>query len=795
MPFFKKIGKDYFFHSIVAIDPRDPGDYGYVLRSAIKELHYRDSDYPAGFRSTVSDVGRYFRKNGALFIPAHLHQSKAPENSRSVDDLYSDDAFLGFIEDKAFDALEVRQKQTAEFFDGEHITGEKRRIPLITCVSSSDAHHHDHLSQRQRSTWVRAEQPTFAELKAALSLPHRVTLESPSMDYPRVVGLHIVGSFVKECWLNLNEGLNALIGSKGSGKTALLECFRFVLNAPIPKERAEAVAKHMQHILGSSGYVKCDHDIGGSERLITRRADSPSRIATVDEGNETRIRSADGGSVFPVSILGWHEIESVADRAPERIALLDRVGDPTAIRTAYETIQVHIDRARDQLPLLQRQVRRLDSSLKQLWELQHKRSTLKRFEEGDLSILQRQYEWFLLTEQKVSAIGEDIRHRREEISEAVASHLDVEFTQPPDPGSVHALSDLLGKVVEGGVLNKKAEASATGVIADALEHLQDFCTQAVADALASSFTDFRDGVYTPKVNALVPEDREILSRQIQVLEDTKRLPTVEAACNEQLRELRALAQERLKICDAIGALRQSIVATRELLVEKLNSELPGIQLKFNRAANREAHDRFQSSYGPEGVTLVGFVDSLSSGETYERLRALFDKLLQLGAEQDKWNIQETLIDAKLVDFLDVLDDDDVEISLAVGSRGFVPIQNLSAGQRCVAVFPLLLRNSRGPLIIDQPEDNLDNRYIADTIGPDLLYKKRSQQYLVTSHNANLVVLTDADLILHVDSDGTSATYPASGFLACSESPVRTSVLDVLDGGKQALAARQMKYGM
>jgi len=234
---------------------------------------------------------------------------------------------------------------------------------------------------------------------------------------------------------------------------------------------------------------------------------------------------------------------------------------------------------------------------------------------------------------------------------------------------------------------------------------------------------------------------------------------------------------------------------RESLVAKLNSELPGVRLQFKRAANREARDRFQSSYGPEGVSLVGFVDSLTGTETYERLRQLFNKLLKLGTEQDKWDVQDTLFDAKLVDFLDVLDEDDVDLLLSVGSRGFVPIQNLSAGQRCVAVFPLLLRNSRGPLVIDQPEDNLDNRYIADTIGPDLLRKKRTQQYLVTSHNANLVVLTDADLIVHVDSDGNTVEYASSGFLACSESAVRTSVLDVLDGGEQALVARQMKYGM
>ena len=126
--------------------------------------------------------------------------------------------------------------------------------------------------------------------------------------------------------------------------------------------------------------------------------------------------------------------------------------------------------------------------------------------------------------------------------------------------------------------------------------------------------------------------------------------------------------------------------------------------------------------------------------------------------------------------------------------GYVAIQNLSAGERSVAVFPLLLRNSKGPLVIDQPEDNLDNRYIADINAPDLLQSKRGQQYLVTSHNANLVVLTDADLIAHVDADGTRASFPAAGFLSCATSTVRDAVLNVLDGGEAALSARQRKYG-
>ena len=197
-----------------------------------------------------------------------------------------------------------------------------------------------------------------------------------------------------------------------------------------------------------------------------------------------------------------------------------------------------------------------------------------------------------------------------------------------------------------------------------------------------------------------------------------------------------------------------MVALREALAAEVNTELTGVQLKVLRSANRDARARFQDRHGAEGAQLIGYLQGLGRPEAYQNLRILFDRLASLERDQDKWDVDKALWDVRFVELLDVLDDDDVEIALAVGKAGYVPIQNLSAGQRSVAVFPLLLRNSKGPLVIDQPEDNLDNRYIADIIAPDLLQRKRGQQYLVTSRNANLVVLTDADLIAHVDADGT-----------------------------------------
>ena len=789
----KKIGKDYYFHCIVAVDPDDADEYGHFLRTARDKLQYRDGAYPTGFKSSILDVANHFREAGALFIPAHLHQSKSPSESRSIDDLYDDETFLGFIREGAFDALEVRQVATAKYFDGHSRTQEGIMIPRISCVCSSDAHHHEKIGRR--NTWIKAEQADFGGLKAALALPYRVSLSERPESHARVLGIHISGSFVDDLWLTLNAGLNALIGGKGSGKTAILECLRFVLNTPVPKERLDEVAKHRQHILGSSGLVEClVIDIDGSQKLITRRADSPDRISVTPDSGESFVVSAAAGQVFPISILGWHEIESVADRASARIDILDRAGSPVEILQAYADIGESIAQARDVLPMLQRQARRLDKALKELWELRKKRSTLTRLAQGNLSQLQDGYDWFLTAEERLATLSARTATRIVDAPATIVSGLVSTVGKPPESVVTEGIIEALSELSTALVNSQTAESAATKDIVEKLTSLHSQLTTSSVN-ITKAFQNFREYVYAPAVSNLSPEDRGILTQQIQVLEETKRLPSVEAACTSQMTELHGLAKQLHGHCKKVCDLRNQVVQTRTSLVTALNMELPGVRLRFMRGANKDGRNRFQGSYPTDGASLIGFIDGYEGQDGYEKLCDLFSKLQLLDIDQSKWKVEDKLYDAKLVDILDVIDDDDVSISLEVGKRGFVEIQSLSAGQRCVAAFPLLLRNSRGPLVVDQPEDNLDNRYIADSISVDLLAKKQSQQYVVTSHNANLVVLTDADLIVHVDSDGAHASVPASGYLAWERSPIKDSVLSVLDGGEAALLARQRKYGV
>ena len=97
-----------------------------------------------------------------------------------------------------------------------------------------------------------------------------------------------------------------------------------------------------------------------------------------------------------------------------------------------------------------------------------------------------------------------------------------------------------------------------------------------------------------------------------------------------------------------------------------------------------------------------------------------------------------------------------------------------------------------PLIIDQPEENLDPKSVYDELVPLFVEAKRKRQVIMVTHNANLVVNTDADQIIIADI-GTHAvgglppiTYRSGGL---DEAPIRKMVCDTLEGGELAFKDR------
>lgn len=137
----------------------------------------------------------------------------------------------------------------------------------------------------------------------------------------------------------------------------------------------------------------------------------------------------------------------------------------------------------------------------------------------------------------------------------------------------------------------------------------------------------------------------------------------------------------------------------------------------------------------------------------------------------------------------------VEVLLRMeGERGLRSLEQLSKGQRATALLLLLFGASDAPLIIDQPEDDLDNNFIYKGVVRRLRELEGKRQIIAGTHNANVPVLGDAELIVALESDGSHGRPYKGGVGSLDERAVRTLAEDILEGGSAAFNARQHLYG-
>ena len=122
-----------------------------------------------------------------------------------------------------------------------------------------------------------------------------------------------------------------------------------------------------------------------------------------------------------------------------------------------------------------------------------------------------------------------------------------------------------------------------------------------------------------------------------------------------------------------------------------------------------------------------------------------------------------------------------------------PLDDLSGGQRVSVLLSLLLETrDKRPLVIDQPEDELDNRFLFDTVLPALKRLKGRRQIIVATHNANIVVNGDADQVVQLEASSNHGRVAAAG--AIEDPAVRDAIVRTVDGGDDAFRLRRLKYG-
>jgi predicted ATPase len=116
----------------------------------------------------------------------------------------------------------------------------------------------------------------------------------------------------------------------------------------------------------------------------------------------------------------------------------------------------------------------------------------------------------------------------------------------------------------------------------------------------------------------------------------------------------------------------------------------------------------------------------------------------------------------------------------------------SIGQKGTILFKLFLAEGDYPLIVDQPEESLDNKFIYGELVGAFREAKKKRQVIIATNNANLVVNTDTEQIIVAEFENNRISYKL-GSLENLE--MREDIMPILDGGKEAFLKREEKYGI
>ena len=266
--------------------------------------------------------------------------------------------------------------------------------------------------------------------------------------------------------------------------------------------------------------------------------------------------------------------------------------------------------------------------------------------------------------------------------------------------------------------------------------------------------------------------------------------------DQRIRQLQARRDERIKVLDGI---RMDRFKRRSKVAATLSKALaPQIKVTVERSGQYDDYTKaLAEALRGSGMRYADLVTSIAqSVGPNELLRFIdandFEALAEISEiPRDRAaRLLGHLREVGAADIVTVSIEDNVRMSLLDGVD-FKDVEGLSAGQRCTVVLSIVLQHTSRTLVIDQPEDHLDNAYIATTVIKAIRNRKEQGQLIISTHNANIPVLGEANLVIEMTSDGRN------GYVQVCEKLTNSKAIDaitnVMEGGRDAFSQRASFY--
>jgi len=674
---------------------------------------------------------------------------------------------------------------------------------LKPCIHGSDAHTFEKLCKpdEDRFCWIKTD-PTFEGLKQIIYEPEeRVRIQPENPEYRKNIytlnSVKILNSqisdelSIEEQKIPLNKNLVAVTGGKGSGKTALLD-----LIANCFEDRCRRAGEDRNSFV---------------QRIEDQKQDLEVKIEFIGEDTEEFSKKLAEENFFQdtrVTYLPQGKIEEYSgdrqklDKKIEEIIFSNKKVIEGGYREKFDLLKGKINEITKQIDKINREIYELEEDTKEgiIAEIKGK----KRIKEGELK--DKKDELRKLTESMEEGIKESIEKLKGEETKLRINHSKFEGVKPKleqFKGELEEFLDVSNKTIND--LNHEL----SGLMIDSIIPQLDFQPQLSA---------------IKKALELIPPEIEAVIKQItKKEEELNQLSGVEKRHAELLTEI----EEGIKAdIESLGKQLKQLDEKKEE-IKSLESERTG-KYKILLSKYWDWKEYYKEVID---VFSTGKSEIMSGIDFKSNIYFDKDRFIEFGSDildQRKINIDEI---GKCAKILETAITENTLEELAVSLEEFIQkifenkellkktrtsydfykwtfgnyfslgtevffkktsLDKLSMGQKGTVLLMLFLAEGDYSLIIDQPEESLDNKFIYGELVGAFREAKKKRQIIIATNNANLVVNTDAEQVIVAEFKNNKISYKLG---TLEDLNLREDIMPILEGGKEAFRKREEKYGI
>lgn len=664
---------------------------------------------------------------------------------------------------------------------------------LKPCIHGSDAHAEDKLFQpdNNRYCWIKAD-PTFEGLKQILYEPEdRVRIQESKPEEKSVY--YVIDSLnfdIDKKWkgtIQLNPNLNTIIGGRATGKSTLLKAIaKKVTNSSFSyKDDTEKdfLKEYIENISISwlDGQDSENRDIemlpqGNMYDIArdTRKLDDLiQRIIKDTEYNKHienyESKNAQCKESITSDILNLFSLQK---QIKDMELSLREKGDKKGIKAEIDNLAKRIEE-------LNKGIGVSDEELKQFQENKNKITDIEQYVKqfgNDLSILKELKEQSILVpnySEKFIDLSADVKNRLNVIFQELKTKIDEEW--------------------KNKISNE--EATLSGKIQEQRKSL---------DSIQNS-------ELFKKCKQNEGNNKELNDAETKLKEENGKLKDFEEI-EKQLEERNKLKKEKI---DSIVSSHISYKTNIQELVKELKIKHDDVEIKTTFCfTNTKFRSFLEDRLNQRGFERQNYIKSLVDNypnETETACREFLCKALNGEIEYKNYNSNQSVV----TEFF-ATNWFDYSFDLTYQNDTF---SQMSDGKKAFVVLKLLLEfsNKKCPILIDQPEDSLDNRAIYNDLVTYIRKKKTERQIILVTHNPNIVVGADAENVIVANQHGTDSLnekgmkfqyvngsleytkkrpkdYDSRKDLVLTSQGIREHVCEILEGGEKAFQERENKYG-